>query len=404
MTTVQLLTFSFALWLGLYLIGRNWQDVRLRLAGFGLITYALALAFNLLVSFAPTAILSNRLQSWERPFLLLPSLCWLALLWHLRHNWRERLQTHPRPTAVILTTTLFFSLGIVLLFFPIATNLWFLSPFWLLVGIGIDLLLLGLAIAAMDAFDQGETLLPHFLRSLDYSFFTALLFGGQVALVMIFSTGITFPMLILLLTTLAAAITIQTFADPFQAFLDNIAFFNLPALRQTRADLREAATAVSRQPPVLNIETLDEAEFAKLTRRALAHMGNLPKLATSPLIHLPIVKNHLPDGQPNSLEQAAILKRLLTESIERLKPRHKGEFGFTDEWRHYNALYYPYVLGLKPYSRRENNGEHNTAVSQTLHWFRTQIPERTLHNWQNAAAHLVAQDLREQIPNLKPAT
>jgi hypothetical protein len=32
-----------------------------------------------------------------------------------------------------------------------------------------------------------------------------------------------------------------------------------------------------------------------------------------------------------------------------------------------------------------------------LEWFRTNVPERTLHNWQNAAAKLVAQDLREQF-------
>ena len=37
------------------------------------------------------------------------------------------------------------------------------------------------------------------------------------------------------------------------------------------------------------------------------------------------------------------------------------------------------------------------AVAQkALEWFQTAVPERTLHNWQNAATKLVAQDLREQ--------
>ena len=30
-------------------------------------------------------------------------------------------------------------------------------------------------------------------------------------------------------------------------------------------------------------------------------------------------------------------------------------------------------------------------------WFQANVPERTLYNWQNAAAKLVAQDLREGI-------
>jgi hypothetical protein len=30
---------------------------------------------------------------------------------------------------------------------------------------------------------------------------------------------------------------------------------------------------------------------------------------------------------------------------------------------------------------------------RALQWFVTQVPERTLHNWQNAAARLVAADL-----------
>ena len=98
----------------------------------------------------------------------------------------------------------------------------------------------------------------------------------------------------------------------------------------------------------------------------------------------------------STLERAAELKALLAESIERLKPRDQGDFGTADEWRHFNALYYPYVAGLKPYSRRASYDDLDPPLRDALDWFQSQVPERTLHNWQNAAAELVAQDVREQ--------
>jgi hypothetical protein len=47
-----------------------------------------------------------------------------------------------------------------------------------------------------------------------------------------------------------------------------------------------------------------------------------------------------------------MLERNTTESAARLKPRANSDFGTTSEWRHYNALYYPDVVGLKPYRIR----------------------------------------------------
>jgi hypothetical protein len=72
-------------------------------------------------------------------------------------------------------------------------------------------------------------------------------------------------------------------------------------------------------------------------------MGNLPRLAASPLTRLPVIDKQLASrgDEDNTLERAAELKSLLTQSIERLKPRDQGDFGTSDEWRHYNSLYYP---------------------------------------------------------------
>ena len=57
---------------------------------------------------------------------------------------------------------------------------------------------------------------------------------------------------------------------------------------------------------------------------------------------------------------------------------------------------FPYAIGLKPYSRRAEYEKLSPTDREALDWFRTYAPERTLYNWQNAAAQLVAQDLRER--------
>ncbi|MEW5989710.1 MAG: hypothetical protein AB1791_24055, partial [Chloroflexota bacterium] len=281
-----------------------------------------------------------------------------------------------------------------LLLFPLE----WLPRRWIVLGVGGDLVLLGLAVAALDAFDQGEALLPDFGRSLAASVVAALLFGGQVGLVMATVTGVTTPMLVLLLATVATAIATQALSDPIQAGLDRLVFARLTRLRQRRADLRTAASALPRLDETVTPAALDEAEMARLTRRALSHLGHLPRLTSSPLTRLPIIEARLArrGARDDTLERAAELKALLTESILRLKPRQVGEFGATDEWRYYNALYFPYVVGLKPYSRRTDHDHLEPAAQAALAWFQTQVPERTLHNWQRTAAELIARDLLEQ--------
>lgn len=397
---IQIATFGLAMWLGLYLISRNLADVRLRLAGAGLVAYAVGLALDLLAIYAPAPALLARLAWWQRPLFLLPALFWLILLGTMlaaADPLRVRLQRHPKPVGVIVAAATFFGLGLGLLLFPFD----WLPRSWVLLAIGGDLLALGLAVGVLDAFDEGESLRPHMLGSFSTSLFTALLFGGQVALVMALSTGVTFSLLLLLLTIITAALLLQTFADPLQAALDQIAFLRRPHLRQRRAELRRAADAAARVDESLDPAALEEEEFARLTRRALSHMGNLPRLAGSPLTRLSLVEARLAPDPAGTLDRAAELKTVLTESIERLKPPDKGEFGTSDEWRHYNSLYFPYVVGLRPYSRRADYNGLETAVQDALDWFRSQVPERTLYNWQNSAARLIAQDLRERSVELK---
>ncbi len=465
LSITQLITFFLAWWMGLYLLGRDLKNKRLRYTALGLMAYGLALAADLLRQSATNLEQATTLTQWGWPLLLLPALFWFGTLFYLLPR-EKRLRgkadrlidiglfvfgsiiyfsavlsnTFVNITAetftpgaayyiysvfiiglllatfiillrvrrerdrqqgfiLIITATIFFGLGLALLLLPLE-----LGPRQvILLGIGVDLVLLGIGIAVSDAFSQGEALLPDFLRSLTYSSFIVLLFSGQVALVMFFGTGVTFPMLALLLATIITAVVTQTFVDPIQSGLDWLLFARVPRIRKARADARVVASAAPRKRDIFDPGSLAEDQFIKVTRRALSHMGNLPKLSASPLTRLILIERRLSqkNADDNTLERSAELKALLTESIERLKPREQGDFGTTDEWRFYNALYFPYVVGLKSYSRRVDHSDMTQTEQSALAWFQTQVPERTLYNWQNSAAKLVASDIKEQAQRIE---
>lgn len=445
--------------MGLYLLGRDLKNKRLRYTALGLMAYGFALAVDLLRQSANNMEQATTLAKWGWPLILLPALFWLGTLFYLLPK-ENRLggkadsivdggliffafiiyfstvlseafvsiaaeSFTPGPTyyiysifivglllamfiiflrvrrekgwqqgfILIFTATIFFGLGLSMLLLPLE-----LLPRQLIIlGMGVDLVLLGIGIAVSDAFSHGEALLPDFLRSLAYSSFIVLLFSGQVALVMIFGTGVTFPLLVLLLATIMTAVITQTFVDPIQSGLDWLLFSRVPRIRRTRADARIVASAASRTREIFAPETLSDDQFVTVTRRALSQMGNLPKLSASPLTRLILIERRLSkkNAYANTLERSAELRALLTESIVRLKPREQGDFGTTDEWRFYNALYFPYVAGLKPYSRRVDHADLAKAEQSALAWFQAQVPERTLYNWQNSAAKLVASDIKE---------
>jgi hypothetical protein len=206
-------------------------------------------------------------------------------------------------------------------------------------------------------------------------------------------------MVALLLATVAAAIATQVLGRQAQGLADRLAFPQAPRLQEARAALRASEAALPRLSDEPRLDALDAAEFARLTRRALSHYGDLARLAASPLTRLPQIEARLrARGAPDQpVERAAELQALLGESIARLRPRGQGEFGTTDAWRYYNALYFPYVAGVRPYRRRDDLGAVDGLARQALDWFDAQVPQRTLHNWQNTAAQLIAQDLRAAL-------
>ena len=448
MDSVTLTMFAFASWLAFYLIARN-NHPRLRLTGAGLLAYALVLGLG----FASTG------EIWERinwSLRLLPSLLWAGAILHIddrirlsrgllvkiwkwvlfpvtltggagfvigldfiTNNWTwfsiliglspaiftlillQDLLTILRPrqaTGVLLAATLFFTLGEGFLVLP---NNWFTAD-WILTAIGIDLLFLGFAIAWFDAFDEGETLLYDLARSLAGTTFTVLVFAGQIGFIIAIQTGLTPTMRILLVTTITTAILLSVFADPLQSLADKFIFLHAPSLRSTRDQLRTESALLPRLPDSEDLANLEDEKRARITRRALSNFGNLPKLAASPLTRLPLIEKRLRErnAADNTLERAGELKILISESIARLKPPGQKDFDSSDEWRYYNALYFPYVAGLRPYSRRQER-DLAPEEQEALNWFQAYVPERTLYNWQNAGAKLVANDLWEL--NFRPS-
>ena len=434
---LNLISFAFSLWLGSFLLARG-PHPRLRLTALGLLFYASALIVNIEgISFAlrllppvlwvgailhlDQRIIDNhpilhKLWMWLLIpvtfllggfFLFNPSASqgfpyiWISLFIGLTpliftliliRDYLIFLQPK-QITGILITATIFFGLGEGFLLFP--TD--WLPMEYMLPAVGVDLLFLGFCIAWFDAFDEGETFLPDMIRSFVLTTIIVLVFAGQVGFVIAIQTGLTNGMKLLLTTTVLASILVSVFGSALQNLLDGYAFSRNPSIREERRRLVTESAILSRKDAGIDLSRLNESERSRLTRRALSHFGNLNRLASNPLTQLPEIESRIKERNiPDStLDRANELKAILTESILKLKPQSEKNFDTTDEWRFYNALFFPYVTGLRPYSRMQEK-ELDGFERDALEWFQSFVPERTLHNWQNTAAKLIANDLWEK--------
>ncbi|MCV7399593.1 hypothetical protein H7K24_05425 [Mycobacterium fragae] len=445
MAALSAVVFALSWWLGAYLLARDPRKPALVLASVGLCGFAAVVALDAVRLVAHSGLLSQI----EIYLAAVPGVAWFAVLLELARpcdSWRARtgelllvgavaaltligatmagsvdgplrlghwvmfavisLSTlgamakaltrpaQPIPVAgLVVVATLFFALSNAILIIPLG-----LVPSWLaLASTGCDVLALGIAVALWDAFDEGQALRADMLRSFWGGVAVAVLFGGQV-LVGIALTGPQTALMVLLFTSLAIAIDVQVLADPLAGMLDRMAFFRSPALRADRATLRRTESAL----PLRSADPLDDVDddtFARLTRRALGHYGDLSKLVASPLTALPEIDERLAArGAPDQpLERAIELKAVLADRIAALKPRDGGDFGTTEEWRHYNSLYFPYVVGVRAYAQNATASGLDPTARRAWQWLVTEVPQRSLHNWQNAAARLIAADLRGRV-------
>jgi hypothetical protein len=429
--------FGIAWWLGLYLLARDPGKPVLRRAGVGLLGYAVALVVDQLGlggGHVGVVLACLPALAWSGVFVLLADDSSDGTD-HLADRW-WRFAGLPlfglagaavlagfRPAVIALGVLVAVALaggllalarrrpvprrrariGLVL----IASLMLMLVGWLLLLGFGVlparvllacmapDLVALGCLIAVFDAFDEGEVLAPDMLRSALMATLAAALFGGQVAVAAAVTQQ---PLTGLLYGVIAAAVAVQVLATPLQAAADRVVLRSV-RLRRARGELRGAADALARKDPAHRLADLDDAEFVRLTRRALSHYGDLGKLVANPLVDLPAITTRLADrGTADApLARAAELKALLGDCIDRLKPATGDEFGTSDEWRHYNALHFYYVRGIRPYSVRTKRADLDPASRRALSWFADQVPERTLHNWQSAAARIIARELRSGV-------
>jgi hypothetical protein len=437
--------FALSWWLGLYLLARDPRKPVLVLAAVGLTSFASVVALDAVRIVSSSAVLSRV----EVYLVVVPGIAWFAVLLEMSRpsdRWRSRVGEvalvavvaavaflgstmagtvdgplrvghwvmfaaislsalgamlravfgpwQPRPVVgYVVVATLFFALANAILVIPLG-----LVPSWLaLASTGCDVALLGLAVAMWDAFDEGQALRADMLRSFAATAAVALLFGGQL-LIGLAVTGQQTALTVLLFTSLAIAICINVMADPLAGLLDRLTFSRSPALRADRAALRDAEAALPRRS-ASPLDGIDEDSFARLTRRALGHYGDLSKLVASPLTKLPIIDERLAarGAADAPLERANELKALLAERIAALKPRDGGDFGTTEHWRYYNSLYFPYVVGVRAYAQNATAAGLDPIARQAWQWFVTEVPQRSLHNWQNAAARLIAADLRGSL-------
>ena len=450
MAALSAVVFTLSWWLGLYLLARDPRKPVLALAATGLCGFALVVALDAVrvVSVAHAGLLSQI----EIYLVAVPGVAWFAVVLELARppeTWRGRatelslvavvaaatlvgagmagsvegplraghwvmfavisastlgalvaaVRRRSQPVSVVgvvVVATLFFALGNAVLIIPLG-----LVPSWLaLASTGFDVLLLGVAVALWDAFDEGQALRADMLRSFAGTVVVAVLFGGQALLGMAVTGGDgpgRTALTVLLFTSLAIAIAINVLADPLAGLLDRLAFSRSPTLRADRAALRSTEAALPLRSPG-PLDHLDDDTFARLTRRALGHYGDLSKLVASPLTQLPVIDERLAarGATDQPLERANELKALLADHIARLKPRDGGEFGTTEQWRYYNSLYFPYVVGVRAYAQNATAAGLDPVARQAWQWLVTEVPQRSLHNWQNAAARLIAADLRSQ--------
>ena len=245
--------------------------------------------------------------------------------------------------------------------------------------------------------NQGESWLPDLFRSLDYTACVTLLFSGQVALAVHWGAGLRLPTAALLLGSIVVSVAFQVFAYPIRAALDRLAFAAFPGLRAANARTRLVEIVQPRIDEEAGPDTMSDEELFRFTRRALSHFGDLQRLASNPLTRMKVIEARLRErgAADDVLERANELKAVLLECILQLKPRRDEAFGTSDEWRYYNVLYFPYIVGIKPYSLRYAPDRLNPAALAALEWFRANVPERTYYNWQNAGAKMIAMRLRQ---------
>jgi hypothetical protein len=424
--------FALTWWLACYLLGRDPSRSALRRAAAALAVYAVAMAawtiapdsavahvllcvpallwagaaIGLLPQDLPELRQINRgwlvvsaiflvmvavLPAEGRLVALAPLAGGLVLLWRFRDLVRPRLL----PPAATVVAVLY-AIGLIAVLGPVDVG----STGLVLTAIGLDLMVLGYLVAVADAVDAGERLHPDLRRSAAGAVAATLLVGGPAALTTLAAPDVT-AVAVLQFVVVAVVMSIAGLAGPVRRGLDHLAFPHDDRLRLDRIALMLSEEALPRRRERHRLITTSEEDFVRLTRRALDGYGDLGRLLRSPLIELPTVDRRLTrPAAEQPLARALELRAVLQESIARLKP--DGLFGTTEEWRHYNALHFCCVLGLRPYDRRWRADGLDRDGRRALDWFRRYVPKSSLQQWKQEGSQLVAERLWGELVRTDP--
>ncbi|WP_067507769.1 hypothetical protein [Actinoplanes sp. TFC3] len=427
--------FALTWWLGAYLVGRDATSTTLWRAAGGLWTYGTGVvawtvapgsfaaqtllclpalfwagvATALLPSDVPERTLVNR--GWPIaalvflvPTLLLPSVGKLVALAPLAGGlvlllrYRHRVRPQQLPPALTIAAALYVA-GLIVVLAPLT----FGAPELVIATIGLDLLLCGFLVAAFDAVDTGERLLPDLRRSLVFAGAALLLCGGPAAITMLAVPGRA-TVTVLQFVLVGVVMSAVGLAVPVRAGLDRLAFLHDERLRRDRSALLLAAEALTRRRERHRMIGLDEAEFRRLVRRALDGFGDGGRMLRNPLAELPAVDRRLHARGAGLAEQplarVAELRAVLVEQVERLKPG--GPPDTSEEWRFYNALHYCCVLGLRPYDRAPQLDGLDRDARRILDWIRRYVRREALELWTTQAAEQVASRMWRDLLRTDP--
>jgi hypothetical protein len=136
-----------------------------------------------------------------------------------------------------------------------------------------------------------------------------------------------------------AALALEDRAKQQQVFVSLEALNpQVDMIQRLRAASRYNGTSVLSAPE----EILEREDLTKWVKEALTHYWGGPKLTSSPLMELRVVKDSLKENEDNP---ANALRAILRQGIDQVRP--VGERRFTGEWILYNILEMKFMEGRK---------------------------------------------------------
>jgi hypothetical protein len=423
--------FALTWWLACYLVGRDPARAAGRRAAAALIAYAAGVvawtvapggttaevllaapalfwagsAVALLPAFVPErrqiergwlvisaafVLITILLPSSGRLIVLAPLVGGLSLLWRFRD------QVEPRLTPLALSlVAMLWGAALVLLLGPADLG----APWLAIAAMGLDLLVLGYLVAVAEAVDVGERLRPDLSRSLVAAVGGLLLAGGPIILTMFVTSSR--MVAVFQYAVIGVVMTAIGLGGPMHRLLDRVAFWSDERLRDDRHALFLLGEALPRRRERSRMIATPQTDFQRFVHQALSSFGDTGRLMRSPLVDLPAVDRRLvksPPGQP--LARAHELRNVLQEAVAGLRPT--GPFSTDEGWRHYNAIYFCLLLGLRPYARRPSLDGLDPEARRTIEWIRQYVPRHLLRRWQSEGAARVARDLWDDMVSTDP--